>query len=136
MKKIFLLSIMLVSFFAAKSQWSIEGTNDTKGIYENKKTMESWTIHFSDKKNDFVAFYSKMIGGTLEQDKPIVIDRVEKISKTVFKIHMKGIQGEKVPTWILKYNAKKKFYDLHTHSYDAIGDKWFDTVFTGNSNNG
>ena len=110
--------------------------NDAKGEYRNENTGETWAIYYSDSRNEFVAMYTVFIEGTSTQDEEIIIDRIEKISSGVFKIHMKEISGEMVPTWILKYNSDKKFYDLHTHSYDVMLDSWLDTIFTGNSNNG
>ncbi len=136
MKKLILLSVILIAVLSTQAQWSIEGINDTKGEYRNEKKMETWVIYFSDTKNNFVAMHSVFIEGTYIQEEEIVIDRIEKISDGVFKIHMEGISGELVPTWTLKYNSKKKFYDLYTYSYDVMLDSWQTKIFTGNSNNG
>jgi len=111
--------------------FAIEGTNDAKGEYK-AGSNESWTIHFSEGEQDFIAFYTK----DGKQDDAIIIEKIEKISDCEFKIVMKGISGEKVPSWILKYNSDKKFYDLYVHSYDAGTDTWSDKTFSGSEDNG
>ncbi len=135
MKKLFLISLMLITFFSVQAQWEIEGINDTKGEYKNNKTGEMWSIYFSDTQSQFVALYSWSFEGEDYYDEELVIDRVEKISKGFYKIHMEGISGEMVPAWWLKYDNDKGFYNLQTYSYDALDDMWLDKHYKGNSNN-
>jgi len=111
--------------------FAIEGINDAKGLYIFG-TNESWTIHFYDEVQDFVAFYTKDV----KRDDAIVIEKIEKISDCEFKIILEGISGEMVPSWILKYNSDKKFYDLYVRSYDAGADTWSDKIFKGSKDNG
>ncbi|MCP4440784.1 MAG: hypothetical protein GY810_17820 [Aureispira sp.] len=108
--------------------FKVEGINDAKGEYKNGN--ESWTIHFSEDK--FIAFYTK----DGKQDEAIVVSKIEAKSNCEFSILMEGIQGEIVPTWTLKYNEEKKFYDLHAYEYDAGADSWSDKVYVGSSDNG
>ncbi len=49
---------------------------------------------------------------------------------------MRGISGEKVPHWTLKYNEVTKVYDLHTYEYDASADSWAFRVYSGSKDNG
>ena len=111
-----------------KPQFKVEGINVAKGLYT--KGDESWTIHFAD--NGFIAFYTK----DSKQDGAIAVEKIVKISDCEYSIMMEGIQGEKVPTWTLKYNEAQKYYDLHTHSYNAGTDTWSDNVYEGSSDNG
>ncbi len=111
--------------------FKIEGTNDAKGEYKLGNN-ESWTIHFSDSEQDFVAFYTE----DGKQDQAMVIEKIVKMTDCEFKIVMEGIGGEIVPTWVLKYNSANKFYDLYVHNYHAETDTWTDDVFSGSADNG
>ncbi len=48
---------MLITILSTQAQWAVEGINDTKGVYTNEETNETWSIYFSDTKDDFVADY-------------------------------------------------------------------------------
>ncbi len=113
------------------AKFQIEGANDAKGIYTKGNT--SWTIHFSDEKQNFIAFHTA--NGKADTE-VFVIEEVKKGNGCNFHLKMEGISGEIVPQWTLKYNEAKKYYDLKVHSYDAKNDSWNDTVFTGSKDNG
>jgi hypothetical protein len=134
-KKLILLSIIFFTFVCGNVNaedsctlgFGIEGTNDTRGFYSNKENVASWTIHFSESDEDFIIFQSikGMNGDT------IIIDSVDRVSDCVFKITMKDIRGEIIPTWTLKYNKVTKVYDLYSYEYDANIDSWDTIIYLG-----
>jgi len=113
---------------ACNPKFKVEGVNDAKGLYENGNV--SWTIHSTD--TDFIAFFTK----DGKQDDALSVDKIVKVSNCEYSIMMKSIQGEKVPTWTLKFNEVKGFYDLYTYEYDAGADSWATMVYNGSKDNG
>ncbi len=115
----------------------IEGVNDIKGEYINSEKTERWAIYFDEKLNDFVAWHCYLNKGKEDCKDPLIIEKVEKnTAKGSYHVKIKGISGEMTPTWSIIYNEEKRYYDLHTHSYDAENDKWINMVFNGNDDNG
>ena len=138
-KQLILLPLILFAFVCGNVNandctlgFDIKGTNDTRGFYSNKENVASWTINFSESDEDFIIFQTiKDVHG-----ESIIIDSVDRKFDCVFEMTMKGIQGEIIPTWTLKYNKVTKVYDLYSYEYDANIDSWDTIIYLGSKDNG